>query len=101
MLRHRRVIDVPEGLLKVGLHCRPGLSGAPSSIILTTTGPLAQQLYSRSSNRAAHENPFLEVDCEHHQPFSPSKPLWTSLLSMKWPVSLVHTWWGLAADRYL
>lgn len=24
MLRHRRVIDVPEGLLSGGLHCRPG-----------------------------------------------------------------------------
>lgn len=71
------MIDVPEGLLSVGLHCRQGLSGPHSSIILTTTGPLAHQLYSRSSHRAAHDIPFLEVDCEYRQPFNPSGSLFS------------------------
>lgn len=104
MLRHRKVIDVPEGLLSVGLHCRPGWSGSSQPVSPDMTPVFAHTddvrlpspaAASRFSNRAAHDIPFLEDDSEYLQPAS--SPISLSV-STKWPVSLLHTWWSLAAD---
>lgn len=86
MLRHKRVIDVPEGLLLVGLHCRPGAGLAPFFAHTDDDTPLKLRSWtSPFGNRAAHDIPFLEVDCEYRQPSSAHTRLTSLSVPMNWP----------------